>query len=62
MFGASAAQAVNIEVKLGLMPAGLPAGAVAEVARDLAWLADLTDGAQAVRGGHPLHVRAPYAA
>lgn len=44
MFGASAAQAVNIEVKLGLAPLGLPSGAVAEAARDMAWLADLTEG------------------
>jgi protease-4 len=44
MFGASAAQMVNIEVKLGLMPAGLPAGAAAEAVRDFTWLADLTAG------------------
>ncbi|NML59658.1 signal peptide peptidase SppA [Massilia sp. RP-1-19] len=44
MFGASAAQAVNIEVKLGLTPVGFPNGAVAEAARDMAWLADLTEG------------------
>ncbi|HEY0489854.1 MAG TPA: signal peptide peptidase SppA [Telluria sp.] len=44
MFGVSAATAVNIEVKLGLMPVGLPAGAVADVTRDFAWLADLTEG------------------
>ncbi|MCE3604433.1 signal peptide peptidase SppA [Massilia sp. P8910] len=42
MFGASAAQAVNIEVKLGLMPTGVPASAVAEVSKELGWLSDMT--------------------
>ena len=42
MFGASAAQAVNIEVKLGLMPTGLPSSAVAEVSKELGWLSDMT--------------------
>lgn len=50
MFGASAAQAMTIQVKLGLLPAGLPASAVAEVTRELGWLSELTDG------------RKPYAA
>lgn len=44
MIGVSAVQAVNIEVKLGLLPSALPSGAVAEVTRDFAWLADLTAG------------------
>jgi len=44
MFGVSAAQAVNIEVKLGLAPVGFPSGALAGAARDMAWLADLTEG------------------
>lgn len=49
-FGASAAQAFTIQVRLGLLPSGLPAGAVAEVTRELGWLSELTDG------------RKPYAA
>ena len=47
MFGASAAQAFTIQVKLGLLPAGLsavPAGAVADVSRDLGWLAEIGPG------------------
>ena len=44
MFGASVAQAVNIEVKLGILPAALPAGAVTDVTRDFAWLAQMADG------------------
>ncbi|MES2152276.1 MAG: signal peptide peptidase SppA [Pseudomonadota bacterium] len=43
-FGASATTAVNIEVKLGLLPTGLPAGAVGTIGRDLAWLSALSDG------------------
>jgi len=43
-FGASAATAVNIEVKLGFMPTGLPNSAVTEVTKELAWLSDLTAG------------------
>ncbi len=43
MFGASASQAFTIQVKLGLLPAGLPAGAVAQVSKDLAWLTELSD-------------------
>ncbi len=50
LFGASAAQAFTIQVKLGLLPTGLPASAVTDVTRELGWLADLTDG------------RKPYAA
>ena len=50
MFGASAATALNIEVKLGFMPNGLPSSAVAEVSRELGWLSELTSG------------RKPYAA
>jgi protease-4 len=43
-FGASATQAVTIQVKLGLMDATLPKGAVAEVGKELAWLSDLSAG------------------
>jgi protease-4 len=46
MFGASAAQAVNIQVKLGLLPDGLPAGAAASVAKDLGWLSSVADRRQ----------------
>ena len=49
-FGATAAQSLNIEVKLGLLPAGLPAGAAADVGKELGWLSELADG------------RKPYAA
>ncbi|CAN7304059.1 signal peptide peptidase SppA [Massilia sp. LjRoot122] len=44
MMGASTAQAVNIQVKLGLMEEALPAGPVAQVAQDMAWLKDVADG------------------
>ncbi|NHZ89058.1 signal peptide peptidase SppA [Massilia sp. CCM 8733] len=44
MFGATAAQAVNIEVKLGLMPSGVPSSAVAEVSKELGWLSEMTNG------------------
>jgi protease-4 len=44
MFGASAAQEVGIQLKLGLLPSGLPASAVANVSRELGWLSELTDG------------------
>lgn len=44
MFGASAAQAVNIEVKLGLMPTGVPASAMTEVTKELGWLSEMTNG------------------
>ncbi len=44
MFGVSAANALNIEVKLGMLPTGLPTGAAAEVTKELGWLADLTEG------------------
>jgi protease-4 len=50
LFGVSAAQSLTIQVKLGLLPTGLPASAVADVTRELGWLAELTDG------------RKPYAA
>jgi protease-4 len=47
-FGVSARQAVNIQVKLGLLPdlgqAALPAGAAAGVAKDFGWLAGVADG------------------
>ncbi|MGJ9417437.1 signal peptide peptidase SppA [Massilia sp. CMS3.1] len=44
MLGVSASQAVNIQVNLGVLPDALPAGAVAGVAKDLGWLAELADG------------------
>lgn len=44
MMGASAQTAVNIQVKLGILPEALPAGAVADVAKDLGWLSELTSG------------------
>jgi protease-4 len=43
MFGASASQALNIQVKLGLLPNGLPQGSVAQVGKDMAWLTDMSD-------------------
>jgi protease-4 len=50
LFGVSSAQALTFQVRLGLMPSGLPAAAVADVTRELGWLSELTDG------------RKPYAA
>ena len=44
MLGVSSVQAINIQVKLGILPDALPAGAVAGVAKDLGWLSDLADG------------------
>lgn len=48
LLGVSGAQALNIQVKLGILPNALPdalpAGAVATVARDLGWLSELGDG------------------
>lgn len=44
MMGASTAQAVNIQVKLGLMEEVLPGGPMAQVAQDMAWLKDVADG------------------
>jgi protease-4 len=49
-FGVDPAQALTIQVKLGLLPAGLPAAAAADVTRELGWLSELADG------------RKPYAA
>jgi protease-4 len=43
-FGVDAAQALTIQVKLGLLPAGLPAAAAADVTRELGWLSELADG------------------
>ena len=45
-FGTSAGPLINLQVKLGLLPSGLPDGAVADVTKDMAWLADLTAGRQ----------------
>ena len=44
MFGASAAQAMTIQLKLGMLPTGLPASSVKEVAKDMAWLSELNSG------------------
>lgn len=44
MMGTSTQTAVNIQVKLGMLPDALPAGAVAGVAKDLGWLNELADG------------------
>ncbi len=44
MFGASAAQAMSIQIKLGMLPTGLPASSVKEVAKDMAWLSELNSG------------------
>ncbi|KFI06609.1 signal peptide peptidase SppA [Massilia sp. BSC265] len=44
MMGASTAQAVNIQVKLGLMEEVLPGGPVAQVAQDMAFLKEVADG------------------
>jgi protease-4 len=46
LFGLSATQAFTIQVKLGLLPDGLPAGAAAGVARDLGWLSEVADRRQ----------------
>ena len=42
LMGASSAQAVTIQVRLGLLEEALPAGPVAEVAQDMAFLSELT--------------------
>ncbi|WP_426178301.1 signal peptide peptidase SppA [Massilia sp. TWR1-2-2] len=44
LMGVSAAQAMTFQVKLGLMPSGLPAAAVTEVTRELGWLSEMADG------------------
>jgi protease-4 len=44
MFGASSAQALNIQIKLGLLEATLPKSTAAEAGKDLAWLADMSAG------------------
>jgi len=44
LMGASASQAVTIQVKLGLLEEALPSGPVAEVAQDMAFLSELTQG------------------
>ena len=44
MMGASTAQAITIQVKLGLLENALPAGPVAQVAQDMAWLNEVADG------------------
>jgi protease-4 len=44
LLGVSQLQAIRIQVKLGMLPDALPAGAVAGVAKDLGWLSELADG------------------
>lgn len=44
MFGASASQAINIQVKLGLLEATVPNSVVAQAGKELAWLSDLNAG------------------
>lgn len=44
LLGVSDVQAINIQVKLGILPDALPAGAAANVAKDLGWLSELADG------------------
>ena len=43
MFGASASQALTVQVKLGLLPSGLPQSSVAQVGKDMAWLTNMSD-------------------
>jgi protease-4 len=43
IFGASASQSLNIQVKLGLLPSGLPQNAVTQVGKDISWLTELSD-------------------
>ncbi len=42
IFGASASTSLNIQLKLGMLPTGLPQGTVAQVGKDLAWLTDMS--------------------
>jgi len=44
MMGASAQTAMTIQVKLGILPDALPAGAAKSVVQDLGWLNELADG------------------
>ena len=44
LFGASASQAVNIQVKLGLLEATVPKSVMAQAGKELAWLSNLNDG------------------
>ena len=44
LLGVSSAQAITIQVKLGILPDALPAGALATVAKDLGFLSELADG------------------
>lgn len=44
MFGVSAAQAMTIQLKLGVLPTGLPASSVKDVSRDMQWLSELNTG------------------
>ncbi|HEY0062828.1 MAG TPA: signal peptide peptidase SppA, partial [Telluria sp.] len=42
--GATSTQIINVQVKLGMLPAGLPQGAVADVSKELSWLNDMSAG------------------
>lgn len=46
MMGASSVQAVNIQVRLGMLDAALPAGPVNQVMQDMAFLKDVADGSK----------------
>jgi protease-4 len=46
LVGLSATQAFTIQVKLGLLPDGLPAGAAAGVVKDLGWLSGVAERRQ----------------
>lgn len=41
-FGATSTQVFSIQVKLGMLPPGLPQGAVADVTKELTWLNDMS--------------------
>ncbi|MES2296117.1 MAG: signal peptide peptidase SppA [Pseudomonadota bacterium] len=43
LFGASSAQALAVQVKLGLAPTGMPASKALEAAREMSWLSDLSE-------------------
>lgn len=43
-FGATSTQVVSIQVKLGMLPPGLPQGAIADVTKELTWLNDMSAG------------------
>ncbi len=43
LFGVSGAQALSLQVKLGLAPTGLPFTSAVEVAKEMSWLSDMAD-------------------